>query len=168
MWNLFSYMVWARDLTFFCRGKFWSAAQNYLSCKPSSHQWLETLLFSYSSVPWIHVTVWILYFVTLNFLYSLYSSVQFSCSVVSNSLRPRELQHARPPCASPTPSVYPNPCPLSRWCHPTISSSVIPFSSYSQSFPESASLDLFKFRISLSQGNGEILFNIPYTQVHRV
>ena len=62
-------------------------------------------------------------------------SVQFSRSVMSNSLRPHELQHARPPCPSPTPGVYPNSCPLSRWCYPTISSSVIPFSSCPQSFP---------------------------------
>ena len=55
-------------------------------------------------------------------------SVQFSHSVVSDSVRPRGLQHARPPCPSPTPGVYPNSGPLSQWCHPTISSSVIPFS----------------------------------------
>ena len=61
------------------------------------------------------------------------SSVQFSRSVVSDSLQPHELQHARPPCPSPTPRVYPNSCPSSRWCHPTISSSVIPFSSCPQS-----------------------------------
>ena len=60
-------------------------------------------------------------------------SVQFSHSVVSNSLWCHESQHARPPCLSPTPGVYPNSCPLSRWCHPAISSSVIPFSSRSQS-----------------------------------
>ena len=63
------------------------------------------------------------------------SSVQFSCSVVSNSLWPYESQHARPPCPSPTPGVYTNPCPSSRWCHPAISSSVIPFFSCPQSFP---------------------------------
>ena len=56
-------------------------------------------------------------------------SVQFSGSVVSDSLRPHEPQHARPPCPSPIPRVHPNSCPLSWWCHPTISSSVIPFSS---------------------------------------
>ena len=56
-------------------------------------------------------------------------SVQFSHSVVSDSLQPHESQHARPPCPSPTPGVYPNSCPSSRWCHPAISSSVIPFSS---------------------------------------
>ena len=64
---------------------------------------------------------------------------QFSRSVVSNSLWPHEWQHARPPCPSPTPGVHPNPCPLSQWCHPTISSSVIPFSSCPQSFPASGS-----------------------------
>ena len=67
-----------------------------------------------------------------------FSSVQFSRSVVSDSLQPHELQHARPPCLSPTPRVYPNLCPLIWWCHPTISSSVIPFFSHLQSFPASA------------------------------
>ena len=57
----------------------------------------------------------------------LFSSVQFSHSVMSDSLQPHGLQHARPPCPSPTPGVYSNSCPLSQWCHPTISSSVIPF-----------------------------------------
>ena len=57
------------------------------------------------------------------------TSVQFSCSVVSDSLQPHELQHARPPCPSPTPRVHSNSCPLSRWCHPAISSSVVRFSS---------------------------------------
>ena len=64
-----------------------------------------------------------------------FSKVQFSLSVVSNSLWPHEMQHTRPPCPSPTPRVYSNSCPLSQWCHPTISSSVIPFSSHLQSSP---------------------------------
>ena len=63
--------------------------------------------------------------------------VQFTRSVMSDSLWPHELQHARPRCPSPTPGVHPNPCPYSRWCHPTISSSVVPFSSCPQSFPAS-------------------------------
>ena len=63
----------------------------------------------------------------------------FSCSVVSDSLWPHELQHTRPPCPSPTPRVYSNSCPLSRWCHPAISSSVVPFSSCPQSLPASGS-----------------------------
>ena len=69
-------------------------------------------------------------------------SVQFSCSVVSNSLWPHELQHARPPCPSPTPRVYSNPCSLNQWCHPAISSSVVPFSSCPQSFPASGSFPM--------------------------
>ena len=69
-------------------------------------------------------------------------SVQFSHSVVSHSLRPHGLQHARPPCPSPTPGVYSNPCPLSRWCHLTISSSVVPFFSCLQSFPSSGSFQM--------------------------
>ena len=68
--------------------------------------------------------------------------VQFSRSVVSNSLRPHEPQHARPPCLSLTPGVHPNPCPSSRWCHSTISSSVIPFFSRPQSFPASGSFQM--------------------------
>ena len=67
------------------------------------------------------------------------NSVQFSRSVMSNCLRPHELQHTRPPCPSPTPRVYSNSCPSHWWCHPTISSSVIPFSSSLQSFPASGS-----------------------------
>ena len=69
-------------------------------------------------------------------------SVQFSYSVMSNSLQPHGLQHARPPCPSPTPRVYPNSCPLSQWCHPTISSSVVPFSSHLQSSPASGSFPM--------------------------
>ena len=66
-------------------------------------------------------------------------SVQFSRLVMSNSLWPHELQHARPPCPSPTPGVHSNSHPSSQWCHPTISSSVVPFSSCSQSLPASES-----------------------------
>ena len=69
----------------------------------------------------------------------MFSSVQFSHSVVSDSLRTHESQHARPPCPSPTPRVHPNSCPSSQWCHPAISSSVTPFSYCSQSLPSSES-----------------------------
>ena len=72
----------------------------------------------------------------------MYQSVQFSSSIVSNSLRPHEPQNARPLCLSPTPGVHPNPCPLSWWCHPTILSSVVPFSSFPQSFPASGSFPM--------------------------
>ena len=76
------------------------------------------------------------------YFYFCISSVQFSRSVVSDSLRPHESQHARPPCPSPTPGVHPNSCASSRWCHPAISSSVIPFSSYLQSLPASGSFPM--------------------------
>ena len=79
---------------------------------------------------------------------------QFSHSVVSDSLRPQEPQHARPPCPSPTPGVYPNKCPLSRWCLPTISSSVIPFSSCLQPFPASGSFPVSQFFTSGGQSIG--------------
>ena len=70
------------------------------------------------------------------------TSVQFSHSVMSDSLWPHGLQHARPPCISPTPRAYSNSCPLSQWCHPSISSSIIPFSSCPQSFPASESFQM--------------------------
>ena len=70
------------------------------------------------------------------------NSVQFSCSVVSDSSRPHELQDARPPCPLPTPGVHPHSCPLSWWCHPTIISSVLPFSSCPQSFLASVSFQM--------------------------
>ena len=83
-----------------------------------------------------------------------HSSVQFSLSVVSNSLRPHESQHARPPCPSPIPGVYSNSCLLSQWCHPAISSSVVPFSSCPQSLPASGSLPMSQFFTSGGQSTG--------------
>ena len=93
----------------------------------------------------------------ISFIYLLllqFSSVQFSHSVMSDSLRPHELQHARPPCPSPTPGVHPNPCALSWWCHPTISSSVVPFSSCPQSFPASGSFQMSQLLASGGQNIG--------------
>ena len=81
----------------------------------------------------------------------IHSSVQFSYSVVSDSLRPHGLQHAKPPCLSPTPGVYSNSCPLSRWCHSIISFSVVPFSSCLQSFPASGSFPMSQFFVSGGQ-----------------
>ena len=85
---------------------------------------------------------------------NLHFSVQFSLSVLSDSLRPHGLQYARPPCPSPTPGVHPNSCPLSRWCHPTISSSDVPFSSCLQSFPAPASFQMSQFFTSGGQSIG--------------
>ena len=81
-------------------------------------------------------------------------SVKFSCSVVSDSLRPHELQYARPLCPSPTPGVYSNPCPSSRWCHPATSSSVIPFSSCPQFLPPSGSFPMCQLFAQSGQGVG--------------
>ena len=82
------------------------------------------------------------------------SSVQFSPSVMSDSLQPHELQHARPPCPSPIPVVHSNSCPSSRWCHPAISSSVIPFSSCPQSLPASESFPMSQLFASGGQSIG--------------
>ena len=95
-------------------------------------------------------------------------SVQFSCSVMSDSLQPHGLQHARLPCPSPTPRAYWNTCPSSRWCHPTISSFIIPFSSHLQSFPASASFQRSQFfasggqSIGVSASASVLPMNIPY------
>ena len=94
-----------------------------------------------------------------------FSSVQFSRSVMSYSLWPCELQHARPPCPSPTPGVHPNSCPSSQWCHPTISSSVVHFSSCPQSFRASGSFPVSQLFTSGGQSirvsaSGEYSMNI--------
>ena len=83
-----------------------------------------------------------------------FSSVQFSCSVLSDSLWPHELQHSKTPCPSPTLGAYPNSCRLSRWCHPTISSSVIPFSSCCQFFPASGSFQMSQLFASSGRSTG--------------
>ena len=97
------------------------------------------------------------------------SSVQFSLSVMSDSLRPHGLQHARPPCPSPTPGAHSNSCPSSRWHHPTISSSVVPFSSCPQSFPASGSLHIswpkywsFSFSITPSNEHLGLIFRMDW------
>jgi len=95
-------------------------------------------------------------------------TVQFSCSVMSNSLWPHGPQNARPPCPSPTPGVYSNSCPLSQWCHSAISSSVIHFSSHLQSFPASESFQIrwpkyWNFCISILPMNIQDWFPLGWT-----
>ena len=90
--------------------------------------------------------------------FSVVSSLLFSCSVVSNSLRPHGLQHTRLPCPSPTPGACSNSCPLSRWCHTAISSSVVPFSSRLQSFPASGSFQMSQF---FTSGGQRIWVSVP-------
>ena len=91
---------------------------------------------------------------------SWYQSVQFSSSVLSDSLQPHGLQHARPPCPSLTPGAYSNSCSLSQWCHQTISSCVIPFSSCLQSFPASGSFPVSQFCASCDQSFRSFSFSI--------
>ena len=96
---------------------------------------------------WAHkddICIWNVYIYVRIYIYMVcvYIPVQFSRLAMSNSLWPHESQHARPPCPSPTPGVYSNTCPLSWWCHPAISSSVIPFSSCPQSLPASGSFPM--------------------------
>ena len=101
-----------------------------------------------------------------NIVYSLFFSVQFSHSVMSDCLWPHEPQHARLSCPSPTPGVHPKPCPSSRWCHPTISSSVVPFSSCPQSFPAPGSFQMSLFFTSGGQSICVSSFNISPTNEH--
>ena len=89
------------------------------------------------------------FYMGMNILFS-----SFSCSVVSDSVWLHGLQHARPPSPSPTLRVYSNSCPLSRWCHPTISPSVIPFSSWPRSFPASGSFQMSQLLASGGQSIG--------------
>ena len=95
-------------------------------------------------------TIWATREITMYYIHS----VQFSHSVMSNSLRPHGPEPPWPPCPSPTPRVYPNSCPLSQWCHPTFSSSVVPFFSCLQSFPASGSFQMSQLFTSGSQSIG--------------
>ena len=106
------------------------------------------------AITWVHQFGAKTFPLPLLILLDQFRSVQFSHSVVSDSSRPHGLQHDRPPCPSPNPRVYSDSCPLSRWCHPTISSSVIPFSSCLQSFPGSGSFPMSQFFTSGGQSIG--------------
>ena len=100
------------------------------------------------------VKIFSIYVLFLYFGLNKQHTVQFSRSVMSDSLRPHELQHARPSCPSPTPGVYSNSCPSSQLCHPTISTSVVPFFSCLQSFPASGSFQMSQLFASGGQSIG--------------
>ena len=103
---------------------------------------INFLIYKNALCKFIHLGRFHMKMATKIFSSFVFSSVQFSCSVVSDSLRPHESQYTRPPCPSPSPRVHPNSCPSSQRCHPAISSSVIPFSSYPQSLPASESFPM--------------------------
>ena len=124
---------------------------------PSNHLiFCRPLLFPPSDFPSIRIyQTWLLSLSSSSSLvYWKWLSVQFSHSVVSDSLWPHGPQHTRPPCLPPTPRVYPNSCPLSRWCHLTSSSFVVPFSSCPQSFPASGSFQMSQLFASGGQSIG--------------
>jgi len=122
---------------FLLQGIFWNQGSNLglLQCRQILHHW----------------AIWEAPYNDLN---ACFSSVQFSLSVVSNSLRPHELQHTRPPCPSPTPGVHSNSRPSSQWCHPDISSSVVPFSFCPQSLPASESFPISQLFAWSGQSTG--------------
>ena len=142
---LFIIKVWGLDVSLYqylglflsVKPIIWAALKTYS---------LRTLFTSdkcFTSICLIMLLFWfLLSFRNADCFHNQFSSVQFTHSVVSDSLRPHEPQHARPPCPSPTPGVYPNSYASSRWCHPAISSSVIPFSSCPQSLPASGSFPM--------------------------
>ena len=103
---------------------------------------------------WLKIKIGSIFHSSLKIYGLCISSVQFSRSVVSDSLRPHELQHARPPCPSPTPGVHSDSRPMSQWCHPAISSSVVPFSSCPQSLPASESFPMSQPFASGGQSTG--------------
>ena len=113
---------WVKKMWYIYTMEYYSAIKRTKSCHLQQHEWTQSL-----------------------------SSVQFSCSVISDSWQPHGLQHARLPCPSPTPGAYSNSQPLSQWCHPTMSSSVTPFSSHLQSFPASGSFQMSQFFASGGQ-----------------
>ena len=118
---------------------------------------LIELLFQFIEIWQWNIYIWTAAFFTLYCLLPIkfvFSSVQFSHSVVSDSLWPHESQHTRPPCPSPTPGVHPNPHPSSQWCHPAISSSVVPFSSCPQSLQASESFPMSQLFAWCGQSTG--------------
>ena len=124
---------------FFTMGYYWAMKQNEIM--PFVATWLDLEIIILSKVSQKEKDKY-------------HSSVQFSHSVVSNALQPHGLQHAKLPCPWPTPRAYSNSCPSSQWCHPIISSSVVPFSSCLQSFPESGSFPVSQFFTSGGQSIG--------------
>ena len=127
------YKMWVKDTP---KQKEWKAPEDTLSLCHNFLQWVYTIKDIWCNIIFITVIIW------MNRYNFQFSSAQFSRSVVSHSLQPHGLQHARPPCPSPTPGVYSYSCPLSQWCHPTILPSVVLSFSCLQSFPASGSFPM--------------------------
>ena len=120
-------------------------------CQVFDHQVWFCIFLNFSlDFPYIYICMYVHIYIYI-YICLYVCSVQYRHSVMSDSLQPHELQHTRPPCPSPTPGVYPNSCPLSWWCHLTISSFVVPFSSCLQSFPASGSFQMCQFSASVAK-----------------
>ena len=132
-------------ITFGDSPTFWSLFSIFYQLSISKH--LSPFIRYRGSTQLDYILLWSIFY---NLIF-ITTSVQFSHSVVSDSLQTHVPQHTRPPCPSPTPRLYPNSCPLSQWCHPAISSSVIPFSSCLQCFPASGSFQMSLFFTSGGQ-----------------
>jgi len=129
------------------RGAWWAMVYGV---KKSQIQLSDSLSFHFNIfLKKFHIEV-----IHIIFVFVWLTSVQFSHSVVSDSLQPHRLKHSRLPCPSPIPEACSNSCPLSQWCYPTISSSVVPFSSHLQSFPASVSFPMSQFFASGGQSIG--------------
>ena len=150
-WNIWCKMWWDYSLYLLKRSKSWLFG--YLCYDDNKLIWSKTDSASQRTNFMITYHLHKAYHVP-DATQSTFSSVQFSCSVMPCSLWPHEPQHARLPCPSPTPRVHPNPCPSSRWCHPTTLSSVIPFSSCPQSFPASGAFSMSQFFTTGGQSIG--------------
>ena len=138
-----------------CKALWFTSRSNWIWLCISSEGQLGLWLLSLKFIKWWawqYQSKWSADALELNTLH--FSSIQFSLSVVSDSLWPHGLQHARPPCPSPTPRAYSNSCRLSWWCHPTISFSVVPFSSHLQSFRASGSFPMSRLFTSGGQSIG--------------
>ena len=140
-----------------------NSTPGYISEKTKTWIWKDTCIFIFIAALFKIAMIWNQplcpstdEWIKMQYIHimGIFSSVQFSRSVVSNSLRPHESQHSRPPCPSQTPRVYSNSCPLSRWCHRVTSSSVVPFSSCPQSLPESGSFPMSQLFTSGGQSTG--------------
>jgi len=153
--NVFCHHHCAQNLFITPKRNFVPVSNNSPS-PPSSNSWKMLIYF----LPlWVYL-FWTFHlnrsiqYVIFNWLLSPQSVSQFSCSVMSDSLRPHGLQHARLPRLPPTPKAYSNSCPSHHWCHPTISSSAVPFSSCLPSFPASGSFSMSQFFASGGQSIG--------------
>jgi len=151
--SVWQYEQWTTFINFKDNRRYWVRERSWFDCSLFSYDW-EGILSVFQKLRHRYCDASHVSLVVMERHVLIFSSVEFNHSVVSDSLLPHGLQQARSPCPSPTPGVYPNSSPLSQWCHPNISSSVIPFFSCLQSFPASGSFQMCQFFASSGQSIG--------------